>query len=192
MGSRHNWQLPHGALSPLSRRDNGKSVCVFKEVGHRDERMSGDELESVAVSGAHNAKVAVVEGGDGGQLEAFGHGDQGGVRQVQAEICVSVGQFDAALPVGLGQLERLELASGDQAQEPLVGPERSRSRINQAVSAITGVGEAQPSWLSRKALTSVWRSERRSAATSQMLVSTSSRAQAPSASLRAAASARSS
>ena len=38
-------------------------------------RGSGDEFEHRAVGGAHNGEVAVVHGGDGGDIEAFGDRD---------------------------------------------------------------------------------------------------------------------
>jgi hypothetical protein len=39
----------------------------------------GEELEGVDVAGADDAEVAVVEGGDLGEGEAFGDGDEAGV-----------------------------------------------------------------------------------------------------------------
>ena len=50
--------------------------------------VSGDEVEGVGVGGLDGAEVAVVEGGDGGVVEAFSDSDDGGVDDVQAEIGV--------------------------------------------------------------------------------------------------------
>jgi len=111
------------------------------------------------VGGAHDGEVAVVEGRDHGPVEAFSDGDEAGIDEVESEIVVDVGELDAADPVIRDEFDSFELASGDEAEEPLVGPVPRQSRINQADSAITGVGDAQACPVS-KSMISRWRVER--------------------------------
>ena len=73
---------------------------------------SGDEFESVAVDGAHNGEVAAVECGDGGDVEAFGDGDDRGVDEPEAEIFVAADQLDGPNVVGGGDVDDVEF-TGD-------------------------------------------------------------------------------
>jgi len=100
-------------------REVAFSVVVHSSV--RASGWSGDEFERVGVVGSHNGEISVVEGGDAGLVEAFGDSDEAGVNKVESEIVVGVGELDAAVPVIGGEFDRFELASGNEAKEPLVG-----------------------------------------------------------------------
>ena len=50
--------------------------------------VSGNELEGVALCGAHDCEVTMVERGDGVVAEAFSDGDDRGVNEPKPEIGV--------------------------------------------------------------------------------------------------------
>lgn len=77
----------------------------------------GEEFEGVDVAGTDDAEVAVVEGGDLGDAEAFGHGDDAGVDQAKTEVVVGVDQLDHPGPVVLGELDTFEVTGVDGPEE---------------------------------------------------------------------------
>lgn len=91
---------------------------------------SGDEVERVAVGGAHDCEVAVVHRRDCGDTEAFGDRDDAGHHEVEAQVLVFVAEVDAASPVVIGEVHCIEVAGPDGSEELVVsgGPSRSRPR----------------------------------------------------------------
>ncbi len=52
------------------------------------------------MGGAHDGEVAAVQGGDPGDVEAFGDGDDAGVGAAQVEVGVGFDEFGDTGPVG--------------------------------------------------------------------------------------------
>ncbi len=79
--------------------------------------MVRDELEGVAVGGAHDCEVATVQRGEFGDVEAFGDRDDRGVDEPEPEIAVDADQLDRALVVDVDRVDDLEPAGGDRGEE---------------------------------------------------------------------------
>lgn len=65
----------------------------------------------------HDCEVAVVEGGDAGDAEAFGDGDQAGVGAAEAEVGVGLDEFTDAGPVVWAERFDGEVAVDDRRVE---------------------------------------------------------------------------
>ena len=125
-------------------------------------------MSSRAAAGPRGSPVPVIQDGDGCYFETFGYRHNAGVHRTESEIVVVVDEFDNPLPVGVGEVDALELSC---VAASAVGPRRDS--ISQADSMRTGTDTAnEPAWASSTAAQSRWRGSSRSTAPKRTPVST--------------------
>ena len=110
--------VPSATLAPDV--DRPRPAFARGKPEHR-EAPSGDELEGVAVCGAHDCEVTMVERGDGVVTEAFSDGHDRGINEPKTEIGVGTDQNDGALVVGGGEIDNREPGASDEGEESRFG-----------------------------------------------------------------------
>ena len=105
------------------------------------------------MAGADGGEVAVVEGGDLGDGEAFGEGDDGGVDGAEGEVGVGGDEVGGAVEVRRGGFGELEVAGCEGAEE--LGFEPWAGLAGQQVADLGANRRTLSPWLNRQARAAV-------------------------------------
>ncbi len=79
--------------------------------------MSGDEVECVSVRWSDDGEVSMVQGREGPLAEPFGHGDDRGINESEAEVVVGLDQLKASLVVVRDEIDDVETIARDEAEK---------------------------------------------------------------------------